>query len=181
MDPITLLSAGSLLIRTIGGALGGKTKDIADKVADVADAVSGKPKAVQQQQMQAALSQLPPDAMIELQKLTVEVKRINADREKAALEHEEKIYSESQQTIRAQDTGADEYVRRTRPKIARLSAYLGFGYALIMEVLHRIGEFTGHAMAGADSGLLATLLGPVGFYMTMRTVDAFSKHKGSRL
>lgn len=70
----------------------------------------------------------------------------------------------------------DPYVRRTRPMIARVATYAAGAYLLLMEGVRAFEP----ASPGADMELLGVLLAPVGFYMTMRTVDSFSPHKGPR-
>lgn len=86
--------------------------------------------------------------------------------ERIAAEDEQRRHAEQQQTIRTGDTAADEYVRHTRPMMARASFWVGTLYALGFELL---GAFD--VGGGADPVLLATLLAPAGAYLGFRTWD----------
>ncbi|WP_417345729.1 hypothetical protein [Ferrimonas sp.] len=90
MDPVTLtaigttlLKAGPSIIRGVGALFGGSTAEVADKVAGITEVVAGKPNP--QQQLEQALSQLPPEQLLELKNintsLEVELARIDAQRE----------------------------------------------------------------------------------------------------
>ena len=81
-------------------------------------------------------------------------------------------HSEQQKTIREGDKATDEYVRRTRPKLARQSWYGGLAYVCILEILAAFDKGT-----GANAYLAATLLSPALAYMGARTLD---KLKGLR-
>lgn len=175
MDPLTLLTVGTSAVRAVGTLFGGRTKAVADRVASIADSVAELPNSMQESRMLSEINEMPPEDLAELRKIEVELKRVEAQREGRAFEHEETIYTESQATIRTEAQSTDAYVRQSRPKIARMSAWAGGGYAVVMELGRVVGALTGHDVPGADVALLGTLLAPVGFYMSMRTVDGFSK------
>lgn len=175
MDPITLLAVGPALIRMVGGMFGGKAAEVANKVADVADSVKGIPAGMAKMQMAKAIANLTPAEQSELNKITVQLAEIERDREAIRLKADTDQFNTSQETIRKEMDTGDEYVKHTRPMMARISTYTGLGYMLLAEIISRVAQFNGKAISGADVALAGTLLGPAGFYMTMRTVDAFTK------
>jgi len=175
IDPISLLTVGPTVIRAIGSLFGGKTKAVADQVADFADQVKGLPTDKAQSELSQRLAYLPPEAQVELKKIVLESEKIRAELEQAQLQADTDQYLASQETIRTEIVHGDEYVTHTRPKLARDSAMLGLTYILLMEVANRLGVALEVAIPGADVAVAGTLLGPAGFYMTMRTVDAFTK------
>lgn len=85
-------------------------------------------------------------------------------RQMAHLELEE--FREQQTTIRGGDNAADEYVRRTRPMMARQSWYGTMLYVVIAEALAAFGHGD-----GADAILAGVLLAPAGAYLGFRTID----------
>lgn len=174
MDPLTLLTVGPAVIRTVGELFGGKAKETADKVANVVDAVKGKPRQTAEAEIRQALRALPPEQQVELQRLQVRLEEIAADREKARLAADTEQFTQSQATIRAEVEHGTEYVKETRPWIARSSYKAGTAYVLVSTIAHLIGKAWGADLPAADMAVAATLYSPVGFYMTMRTMDAFS-------
>lgn len=175
MDPLTLLTVGPALIRTIGGLFGGKTSDVASKIANVVDSVRGLPAQAAQDKVSQAVAGMSPEELIELKKITVQLAEIERDREANRLNADTAQFSESQSTIRTEMQTGDEYVKHTRPMMARISTYTGLGYIVLAELISKIAQFNGKTISGADVAMAGTLLGPAGFYMTMRTVDAFSQ------
>ncbi len=175
MDPITLLTVGPALIRTIGGLFGGKTSDVAEKVADVVDSVRGLPKDAAQAKVGQMMAEMPPEDLVELKKIGVQLAEIERDREANRLNADTAQFSASQETIRKEMDTGDDYVKHTRPMMGRISTYAGLGYILLAEIISRLAQLNGNTISGADVQVAGTLLGPAGFYMTMRTVDAFTK------
>lgn len=175
MDPLTLLAVGPSMIRMVGKMFGGKTEEVAGNVADVVDSVRGLDKSTAQSKIKEALQSLPPEALIEMKKIEVQIAEIERDREANRLKADTDQFKTSQETIQTEMATGDEYVRHTRPKMARISTYTGLGYMLLAEIISRIAQINGKTISGADVVLAGTLLGPAGFYMTMRTVDAFTK------
>lgn len=173
MDPMTLLTLGPAVIRTVGKLFGGKTEEVANKVSDVVDAVRGKPDAAAR--IKSAVDALPAEAQVELKKIGVHAMEIKADLQKAQLEAETARHSESQQTIRTEAQYGTDYVKNTRPRIARLSGYATVAYILVAEAARLITEAWGGSLHGADAVIAGMLFSPCGTYMTMRTVDGFSK------
>lgn len=80
--------------------------------------------------------------------------------------HLEAIHRETQTTIRAGDVALDDYVRRTRPQIARQSWAAVIAYCL--------GSWVVHAWTGStlfDPYIASILSAPAWAYLGMRTAD----------
>lgn len=100
---------------------------------------------------------------------------------KLDLEDKQKEQEQTQLTIRNGDNATDEYVRRTRPKMARQSFWIGSGYCVIMELGHsitltaldKIGtEITYPLFSNGANWEIAGLLFSGAFaYMGLRTWD----------
>ena len=152
----------------LGGAIGGPGgAAIGQLVASAFGAPADDPQAI------AAAVQQDPQAAVKLRELELRhrerLEELALERYRAGLDAESERHAQSQQTIRAEAQYGTDYVKETRPRIARMSFYAGAAYALGMEAAKLAG-----LGAGADTALLGVLFGPVGFYMTMRTLDAFS-------
>jgi hypothetical protein len=87
------------------------------------------------------------------------------------LEDKQSEHTTTQATIQSGDNATDEYVRRTRPKMAKESWLAGCSYVFMFEVaeLFDVG-------GGASIEIAAILFGPALAYLGMRTIDKW-KHK----
>jgi hypothetical protein len=81
-------------------------------------------------------------------------------------------HHEQQASIRSGDNASDEYVRHTRPLMARQSWYGTAVYAIGFEAAKVAGHGTG---ANLELGLV--IKAPALAYMGFRTADKFSKAK----
>lgn len=121
--------------------------------------------------------QTDPKALIEIKRMESEERQQLRQLEYKAAElktlDKQHQHEQQQETIRSGDNAEDEYVRRTRPKMARMSFYSGTAYLFLLELLGAFGKGE-----GADEMLLLTIYSPALAYMGFRTVDAFSKFKG---
>ena len=72
--------------------------------------------------------------------------------------------------IASADASSDEYVRHTRPKIARQSWYFGSAFVFGFEVAKVFGYGE-----GAPVEIALTLLAPALAYSGFRTLDKFAK------
>ena len=81
-------------------------------------------------------------------------------------------HEQQQLTIRGGDSATDEYVRRTRPLMARQSWYATMGYVMGFEVAKAAGYGT-----GANWDLAMILIAPAAAYLGFRTWD---KIKGAK-
>lgn len=91
--------------------------------------------------------------------------------EEMRLKDEQAAHEQQQLTIRGGDTAEDEYVRRTRPMMARQSWYATMAYVLVFEGLNSAKVFAG----GANWDLAMILLAPAAAYLGFRSLDKFRK------
>lgn len=157
---------GSLLGGPAGGAVGGLLASWLG-VEDTADAV-----------MQKLTSD--PNALLEVQRMESEerqqLRQLGFEQARQKLADKQHQHQQQQETIRSGDNAEDEYVRRTRPKIARYSFIAGAAYVLIFELLAVFAKAD-----GADMALAGAVFSPALAYMGFRTLDAFSRHKGPKI
>lgn len=174
-----LIKYGPSVFRGIGSLIGGKTGEVAGKLADVADAVKGQPKESQHTTLEKSLAALPPEERAALSALEIKLAEIDAENRKAELTADTAIYTSAQETARIEQQYGDEYTKQTRPKMARLSGYCGFGYALgvkigfpLLSALVALLGVEGVSFeAAVDTGLLATILAPLMLFSGVRMVD----------
>lgn len=165
----TVASAAPLLGGALGGpggaALGGLVASafgVVDDPAKISQAIAADPNAA------VKLREIETRHKTRLEELAIE-------RHKAELEAETAQHAESQKTIQTEAEHGTDYVKNTRPKIARLSGYATIVYCLVFETGRLIAEAWGGTLGGADVAVAAILFSPCGTYMTMRTFDGFSK------
>lgn len=160
-------------------------KDIADTVGKLAPmlgtALGGPAGAAVGTMISVALgTENTPDAVAEAVKndpaAAVKLAEIQANLKIAQLNADTAQHSENQQTARAEQQSGDEYVRRTRPSLARKSAFVTFGYAIatgvLFPVLNAAQDLT---LPGPDGFIISALFAPCLTYMGVRTIDAFSR------
>jgi len=196
VDPITistvagvLMKAGPSVLRAVGGWFGADTAKTADSVAGMVEAVNS---AVNPQDRQRVLEQklaaLPPEQFVQLESLKVELDKVQAERERTRYADQQAAHHEQQETIRNGDVATDEYVRRTRPLMARLSLYSSIVYVLLLAAGQQaaaVATAAGHAMSmpAPDWDIALMLATPALGYLGFRTLDGFarfsksSKHK----
>jgi len=194
MDPITLstvasvlLKAGPSLVRTVGGWFGGDsdTAKAADSVASIVEAVnSAINPADQQRVLEQKLAQLPPEQLVQLETLKVQLQQLQLERDKAQMADQQAAHHEQQETIRNGDNATDEYVRQTRPLMARLSLYSSIAYVMIMSLGQQAGAVAGafgHAfsMPEPDWDIALMLATPALGYLGFRTLDGFARYSKS--
>lgn len=192
MDPITLssiasvlLKAGPSVLRTVGGWFGSDAAKTADSVAGIVESVNSAVNPQDQQRvLENALAALPPEQLVQLESLKVQLQQIQLEREKAALADQQAAHHEQQDTIRNGDNATDEYVRQTRPKMARLSLYSAISYVLLMTIGQQaaaIASAAGHAvtMPAPDWDITMMLLTPALAYLGFRTMDGFARYSKS--
>lgn len=165
-----LKSNGSSLLGLAGSIV---TGNIPGGIAAIASMVT---EATGESEPSKALAVLQsnPEAMIKLEEIA---KRDEADirmhhREMLRLELEDKQaeHSTTQATIQSGDNATDEYVRRTRPKLARQSWYATMSYICVAELLSAFSKGDGASME-----LALVLIGPASVYIGMRTVDKWKQ------
>ena len=185
MDPITLstvasvlLKAGPSLVRTVGGWFGSDTSRAADSVASIVETVNGAINPADQQRvLEQKLAQLPPEQLVQLQQFQLE-------RDKAQMADQQAAQHEQQETIRNGDNATDEYVRQTRPLMARLSLYSSIAYVMIMSLGQQAGAVAGafgqaFSMPEPDWDIALMLATPALGYLGFRTLDGFARYSKS--
>ncbi|QLO02505.1 hypothetical protein HV141_02565 [Citrobacter freundii] len=196
MDPITLstiasvlLKAGPSVMRTVGSWFGGDTAKTADSVAGIVESVNGAINPQDQQRvLEQKLAQLPPEQFVQIESLKVQLEQYQLERDKSLLADQQAAHHEQQETIRNGDNATDEYVRQTRPRMARLSLYSSIAYVMLMSIGQQAGAVAGaygHAfsMPAPDWDIALMLASPALGYLGFRTLDGFarfsksSKHK----
>ncbi|MFW2328976.1 hypothetical protein [Aeromonas allosaccharophila] len=162
---------GPAMIRGIASLFGGS--DTANKVADMVEQVSGIGFTAEQQQVniEQQLMRLPPEAIADLQKLKNEMEKEQTRRLELQLSDNQAEQATTQQTIRDGDGAKDEYVRHTRPLMARQSWQAGALYIVLFTVLSAFGYGD-----GPDFEMAMLMLTPAWAYMGLRTLDGFAPH-----
>lgn len=121
-----------------------------------------------------------PGTVLKLRELAV--KEADSIREHIRLMEEAKLkdkqaeHREQQETIRKGDQAEDEYVRHTRPKMARQSWYATALYVITFEGLKAAGVFS----MGANFELAMLMVAPAAAYLGFRTIDKRSSFRGKR-
>jgi len=115
--------------------------------------------------------QSDPATMIRLRELAIQDEASIREHLRLMIEIELKDkqaeHEQTQLTIRGGDTAEDEYVRHTRPLMARQSWYATMGYVVVFEALNALQFFKG----GASIELAMLLVAPAGAYIGFRTLD----------
>lgn len=172
-----LLAVGPTALRALGGVAGQDVARPANAIANVIEEVRGLPAAVAGQRVNEALAALPPDQFVQLKSLEVKLAEVARDREANLLAAETAQHGAAQETARVEAQSGDEYVRRTRPKLARQGAAAALAYGLITGVAFPLLK----AFAGAeglpepDPWVVGALFTPTAAYIGARTADAFSR------
>lgn len=91
--------------------------------------------------------------------------------EELRLKDEQAAHKEQQDTIRSGDNSNDEYVRHTRPKMARQSWYVTAGYVVAFEAV----KTSGLVAVGASWELAMLLMAPAAAYLGFRSFDKRAK------
>lgn len=158
---------GPAAIRGISSMFGGS--ETADKVADAvekADAMFGATSAQKEMAVTRQLQALPPESLVELEKIKVELEKQKTRRMELELDDKQAEHHETQTTIRAGDSAEDEYVRHTRPWGCRLSLYAAIAYIFLFEALEAFSKGT-----GANWEIAAGLMAPFLTYLGWRSAD----------
>ncbi|WED29179.1 hypothetical protein L3V77_24945 [Vibrio sp. DW001] len=166
---------GPAAIRGISSLFGGS--ETADKVAEAveqADSMFGANKAQKELAVTRALQNLPPESLVELKKIKVELEKEKTRRQELTLGDKQAEHHETQVTIREGDKAEDEYVRHTRPWGCRLSLYSAIAYIFLFELLEAFDKGT-----GANWEIAAGLMAPFLTYLGWRSADKRGMTKGT--
>ena len=123
------------------------------------------PDPAQKAEAQLKLAQMAQDG--ELAKMANETKLKELE-----LADGQSAHKEQQDTIKNGDNASDEYVRHTRPMMARQSWYGGLLYIFGFEIAKVFAYGT-----GAQFEIAMTILAPALAYMGFRTLDKFTGWK----
>lgn len=150
---------GSLLTGNVPGA-------VAAGVALIGSATGSADPAVALGQLQT-----DPATVIKLRELALQEEASIREHVRAMTEAQLKDaqaeHEQQQLTIRGGDVAEDEYVRHTRPLMARQSWYVTAGYVVLFEGAKAAGLFT----TGAVMELAMVLIAPAAAYLGFRTAD----------
>lgn len=118
-----------------------------------------------------ATLQAEPATMLRLRELALQEEASIREHirlmEEVRLQDEQAAHREQQETIRSGDNSGDEYVRHTRPKMARQSWYVTAAYVVGFEALKAFGLTT----IGASWELAALIGAPAAAYLGFRSLD----------
>lgn len=158
-----LLTLGPEAIKLIGRKFGkGEVAAVAADVVSTVGSLYVNPEA-RQAALEQSLNQLNPAELDELLEM------------RTVLEQEAtKRHQATQQTIQNGDNSQDQYIRQTRPLMARLSMYASILYAVGFEGLAAAGSGT-----GASFDVLLWLFTPALAYMGLRTIDGYAPYSKS--
>ncbi|EGQ7799309.1 hypothetical protein I6Z03_002999 [Vibrio parahaemolyticus] len=169
------MEVGPTAIRGISSMFGGS--ETANKVADMVeqvDSVIGMSKDNKAMSLAQKLQTLPPESLVELERIKVEMEKEVTRRQQLSLEDKQQEHEQTQLTIRNGDNAKDEYVRHTRPKMARQSFFMMVLYIVAMEIM-KANDFG----TGADVYLALTIATPAFAYLGLRTIDGFAPYSKS--
>ncbi|UQV24045.1 hypothetical protein [Vibrio sp. J383] len=167
---------GPAAIRGISSLFGGS--ETADKVAEAveqADSMFGANKAQKELAVTRALQNLPPESLVELENIKVELEKEKTRRQELTLGDKQAEHHETQVTIRNGDNAKDEYVRQTRPKQARQSFWAGTLYIFLMTA----AKVFGFSESGPDIAIALTLYALAFSYHGLRSLDGFAPYSKS--
>lgn len=126
---------------------------------------------------QSALDSLKSDpaSMVKLQEIAAtresDIRLHHRETLRLQLEDQQKAHKEQQDTIRNGDSSSDEYVRHTRPMMARQSWYATAAYVFLGYVM----KATGVTQDAISIEVALLLLAPAGAYLGFRTADKIWK------
>ena len=114
--------------------------------------------------------QTDPETMVKLrdiaQREEADIRAHHREMVRMDLEDRQEAHRQQQETIRSGDNAEDQYVRHTRPMMARQSWYATALYVLIFELIH---AFKPEA-AGAQFEIAMVLLSPAAAYIGFRSI-----------
>ena len=127
-----------------------------------------------------AALQSDPGVLLKLRELAVQeqdsIRQHIRTLEEMRLKDEQAAHQQQQETIRSGDNAEDEYVRHTRPRMARQSWYVTAAYVIGFEAAKAAALTT----MGANWELAMLLGAPAAAYLGFRSVDKFSQARLSR-
>lgn len=173
-----LATIGPTIIRGVGSLFGGKAQDAANTVANVVEAVKGKPEDQQHQEISQALAKMTPDQVQAFEQVKAQIVQAHANVEQARIQAERDEQAAIQKTAQVEAQQSDIYTKRTRPGIARKSFYVGAGYVLIAAVVFpAVNAYAGTKLPGFEPSIFMALASPVLAYMGVRGLEKWKAGK----
>ena len=177
MTPLitALITWGPALIRTVGTLFGGKTEEASKSIANLVDSVRGMPADMAEVELARRMGTVPPEMLIAFETARIKLAEIERDREANTLNAQTAQTQAIQLTAQIEAQSTDDYVRRTRPGIARKSLWATLAYASVTGVLFPgLNAVYALALPGVQEWLVLALFTPCLTYIGARTVDGFT-------
>lgn len=167
----TWRKAVGALAPTIATMLGGPFAGAA--VGALSKAVLGKEDGTEEELAQA-IKTATPDTLARIKEAEAKLKGelAAAGVELRRISGEE--FRQVNETARVEAQSTDEYVRRTRPKLARQSFYIGVAYLIFCALCSVIKAVTGHPLPGIQEWILMACWSPLLSYIGFRGIESFS-------
>lgn len=174
-----LISYGPSLIRMVGGLFGGKTTEAANTVADIVDTVKGLPTGEANEKIAAELKKLPPETMLELEKVRVRLAEIDQEREANRLAADTaRLAAESadRASARARDTELQKANggHNTRADVMVIGAVVGLISCLAVLIFFK-GDIPGEVV-----GIVSMIAGIFGACLKDAYAFEFGSSRGSK-
>lgn len=170
------MEVGPAAIRGISSLFGGS--ETADKVAGMVEQVDnalGMTKEQKEMALTREMQKLPPEALVELERIKVEMEKEVTRRMELQLGDKQAEHHETQTTIRNGDNAQDEYIRRTRPRQSKQSWWAGTLYIIGMTA----AKVFGLSDDGPDLYTASVLYVVCWGYHGLRTADGFAPYSKS--
>lgn len=180
-----LLKAGPDRLRKVGSWFDSCVASTADNVAGIIESISEAYRPHDQQRiLEQKLAQLTTEQLVQLEGLKGALEHIQHEREKVLKDDQQAEHAEQQTTIRNGDNATDEYVRQTRPLLARLSLYGCIAYVLLLVLGQQVAAIitargVALTMPAPEWDLALMLLTPALSYLGFRTLDGFARFSKS--
>ncbi len=174
-----LISYGPSLIRMVGGLFGGKTTEAANMVADIVDQVKGLPAQAAEEKLATELKKLPPEVMLELEKVHVrlaeiekerEANRIAADTTRLATESADRASARARDTELQKANGG----HNTRADVMVIGAVVGLISCLAVLIFFK-GDIPGEVV-----GIVSMIAGIFGACLKDAYAFEFGSSRGSK-
>jgi hypothetical protein len=176
---VGLISYGPTLIRMVGGLFGGKTTEAANTVADLVDQVKGLPSSEANEKIAAELRKLPPEVMLELEKVRVRLAEIDNEREATRIAGDTaRLAAETadRASARARDTDLQKANGgyNTRADVMVIGAVVGLISCLGVLIFFR-GDIPGEVV-----GIVSMIAGIFGACLKDAYAFEFGSSRGSK-
>lgn len=169
------LALAPTALRAIGSLFGKSSRQgkVAERVANVVDAVQGKSTGEKNAAISKELSRMSPEDRAAYYEIEARIKAIEEETKQAEIEADYRKFEAEQETHRAALEQSDVFTKRTRPQIARQSwlvaAFYGIGVGVILPTLQIFNSDLGN-ISFSETIFLA-LSSPALTYMGVRCLE----------